>query len=63
MRSVCKLVGEKSLKERLLEKCMPSAGSAKRCIIHRFNYQHVDWRWEYLEDVTNGLVHVLPILK
>ena len=66
LKSLAKICGEASYKERLLEKCFRydlGASKAERHVIHAYAGQHVDWRWEHLEDVAGQMRWVYPLMK
>ena len=51
-KSCCKVLGEPSYKEIVLNKCYVGAPAMDRRAVHQFNAEHVDWRWEYVENAS-----------
>ena len=58
MKAACKILGDKSYKEIVLHECFGGADPASRHRVHRFSAEHVDWRWEYLEDASEQISDV-----
>lgn len=48
-RGCCKCLGDPSYKKTLLKECYSDAPPAVRRKVHEFSFEHIDWRWEYLE--------------
>jgi hypothetical protein len=63
LKAICKLLGDQSYKERLLAKCFNGAERSERKLIHRFEGEHVDWRWEHLESLMAQIVYILDVLR
>jgi len=49
LKAICKMLGEKSYKQMVLETMFDGAPPLVRHLIHAFDGQRVDWRWEHLE--------------
>jgi hypothetical protein len=63
LKAVAKMCGEFSYKERLLERCFKRAPRHARYLLHRFAGAHVDWRWQFLEDVSEQIVAFYEYLR
>ena len=59
IKALSKTLGNSMYKEALLEGSFKDAGSVVRKQIHRYKAEHVDWRWETLEEVTDFLGGIL----
>jgi len=55
LKPCCKMIGDESYKEILLHECYQTAPPLARYNVHKFSAEHVDWRWEYLEEATEQL--------
>ena len=62
LRDLTKLCGNRGLKDRLLNKCMQGRPRYERHLIHSFEGEHIDWRWEVLEDVLVQMLECFPII-
>ena len=65
LKSLAKICGEPSYKERLLQKCLrydQGASKEDRRVVHSYAGTHVDWRWEHLEDVAGQMRWVYPVM-
>ena len=51
LRSFCKVCGEPSYKALVLKECFASAPKEARARLHQFSGQHVDFKWEHLEEI------------
>ena len=63
LKAMCKVLGNDSYKEKLLNGCFKPADAYARHLIHRFSAEHVDWRWEYLEDLSCDIDYKWPVLE
>ena len=60
LKASCKILGDRSYKEIILEECYRGSSSVERMFVHHFSSEHVDWRWEYLEHASEDLTNVWP---
>lgn len=63
LKAMTTILGTKSWKSMLLEKCFSAAGKATRELIQKHRAAHVDWRWEHLEEVMSSIVDVYQPMK
>lgn len=59
LRSITQLLGERALRQVFQQACCKSA--AERAMFEHWHRDHIDWRWEYLEDVLNPLLPKLHV--
>ena len=65
LKSLAKICGEPSYKERLLQTCLrydQGASKEDRRVVHSYAGTHVAWRWEHLEDVAGQMRWVYPVM-
>ncbi|CAK0836156.1 unnamed protein product, partial [Prorocentrum cordatum] len=63
LKACCKILGDKSYKQVLLNDAFADASPYARMLLHNFSSDHVDWRWEYLECATDELTGIWEEFK
>lgn len=63
IRAYCKLLGNKSNSEFFVSMCMATAPEHRKDVILSFRGEHVDWRWEHLEETTQRICDTLPTVR
>ena len=63
LRCVCKLVGNLSNSQCFIANCMQMATASEKHLVEKTMGEHLDWRWEHLEEVSQQVTLVLPILR
>lgn len=51
------------MRDRLLMKCFQGRPRSERNAVDRFRGEHINWRWENLEDVVNNVKNVWHLIK
>ena len=51
------------MRDRLLMKCFQGRPRSERNAVDHFRGEHVNWRWENLEDVVNNVKNVWCLIK
>ena len=63
LRALCKMIGNKEYKRRLIAKCFTSAPAAIRALLWAFDHDIVDWRWENQSEIFEQMSHLFPWMQ
>ena len=62
LRAFCNFAGDKERRDLFVTKCMRDAPTAHIQSLAHFSGRHLSWRWEHLEQVSQQVLDLLPIV-